>query len=86
MPRLGIIRSSGLAFLSLGTSSARLGCLEVCMYMLILRISRPCLFFFSFLQTGRTGYTSSISSSLITVTKLGLSPGTGVLSAPIAAS
>ncbi|KAL6695829.1 hypothetical protein J3F84DRAFT_372120 [Trichoderma pleuroticola] len=44
MPCLGIIRSSGLAFLSLGTSSARLVC-PVCMYMLILRILRPCPFF-----------------------------------------
>ncbi|KAL6828687.1 hypothetical protein V8C40DRAFT_241804 [Trichoderma camerunense] len=44
MPCLGIIRSSGLAFLSLGTSSARLVC-PVCMYMLILRILCPCPFF-----------------------------------------
>lgn len=37
-------------------------------------------FFFSFLQTGRTGYSIQLASLILTVAKLGLSPRTGASS------
>lgn len=79
MPCLGIIRSSGLAFLSLGTrvrpvSFVQYAC--ICLYYAYYAHA----LFFSFLQTGRTGYSIQLASPLITVAKLGLSPRTGASS------